>query len=104
LFCIAVLTGCSTGSGAITQPALQPLNCDKLAGMAIPADAIRLPTKGGTVTEAVVAAAAGTGTAALSEYCKVTAAIAPMDPSAPNIMFRVAMPTSWNNKVVMFGG
>jgi hypothetical protein len=30
--------------------------------------------------------------------------IAPVDPTAPNILFQVGLPESWNQKVVMFGG
>jgi feruloyl esterase len=75
-----------------------------MAGMKIPAEAIGLPTTGGAVTEALVVAAAGTGPAATPEYCRVTGTIAPVDPSAPNIIFRVALPSIWNQKVTMFGG
>jgi len=92
---------CASAATVKERPALR---CEQLAGLAIPADAIGLPTSGGKVTEAVVVPAAGTGAAALPEYCKVTAAIAPVDPSAPDIMIRVAMPTVWNHKVLMFGG
>jgi feruloyl esterase len=85
-------------------PAPVALTCQQMAGMTIPAASIGLPTTGGTVTEALVVAAAGTGAAAIPEYCRVTGTIAPVDPAAPNITFRVALPTSWNSKVVMFGG
>lgn len=95
------LAGCGSEPQAATPT---PTACEQLAGMPIPADQIGLPTSGGAVIEAVVVAAAGTGPAALPEYCRVTAAIAPVDPAAPNIMFRVAMPTAWNRKAVMFGG
>jgi feruloyl esterase len=78
--------------------------CDQLAGMSIPASAIALPTSGGTVTTAVLTAPSGTGAAAIPEYCLVTGTIAPVDQAAPNITFRVALPTEWNSKVVMFGG
>src|SRR5204863_6269748 len=66
--------------------------------------AFALPTSGGTVTDAVVTAASGTGAAAMPEYCRVTGTISPVDTNAPNITFRVALPTNWNSKVVMFGG
>lgn len=75
-----------------------------MAGVTIPASAIGLPTTGAKVTEALVVPAAGTGAAATPEYCRVTGAIAPVDSSAPNIIFRVALPTAWNNKAAMFGG
>jgi len=63
-----------------------------------------LPTTGGTVTTAVVVAASGTGATAIPEYCLVNASISPIDSAAPKILFRVALPTVWNSKVVMFGG
>ena len=81
-----------------------PKACAELVGMAIPASAIALPTTGGKVTAATVTAATGTGAAALPEYCNVLGSIAPVDPNAPSINFRLALPTTWNKKVVMFGG
>lgn len=96
-----------TDSGGVQDPPLrrpQPLTCSQLAGLAIPADAIGLPTSGGTVTAAVVVAASGTGAAATPEYCQVSASIAPVNRSAPDIRFQLALPTRWNAKAVMFGG
>lgn len=84
--------------------AVAPLTCQQLAGSTIPASAIGLPTRGASVTSATVVAAAGTGAAALPEYCRVVATIASVDPAATNIVFNVALPTTWNSKVVMFGG
>ena len=100
----AALAACGGGSDTPPPTAATPKTCDALVGMAIPASAIGLPTRGGTVTAATVVAAAGTGAAATPEYCNVTASIAPMDATAPSIMFRLALPTAWNGKAVMFGG
>jgi feruloyl esterase len=72
--------------------------------MAIPANAIGLPTTGGAVTSATLVPAAGAGAAFVAEYCRVSAQISPVDPTAPNILFRVALPTSWNQKGLMYGG
>jgi feruloyl esterase len=91
----ATLAGCGGSDDDAT-----PLACADLNGMAIPASAIGLPTSGGAVTEAKVVAAAG----AVPEHCLVSGRIAPVDTAAPNILFRTALPTTWNNKVVMFGG
>ena len=88
----------------VAPVAAQPLECKDMAGMAIPASAIALPTTGGSVTEAVVVPAAGTGAAAVPEYCRVTGTIAPVDATAPKITFRLALPGNWNQKVTMFGG
>ena len=93
------------GGGGDPAPATaQPLACGSLVGMAIPASAIGLPTTGGTVTSAVVVPAAGTGNATVAEHCLVNASISPVDATAPKIMMRVALPTSWNSKVLMYGG
>ena len=105
-----VLTACggsSGDSGQLAAPntsATSPLTCAQLPGTVIPASSIGLPTSGGTVTSASTVAASGTGTSAVPEHCLVTGSISPFDKTAPNIQFRVALPTAWNSKVVMFGG
>ncbi|MCR5867336.1 MAG: tannase/feruloyl esterase family alpha/beta hydrolase [Aquincola tertiaricarbonis] len=106
---LAALTACGgDGDGdddnEPAPPVATPRACADLAGLAIPASAIGLPTQGGAVTEAVVVPAAGAGVAALPEYCRVTGSIAPIDTTAPSIVFRVALPAAWNGKAVMFGG
>jgi carboxylesterase type B len=73
-------------------------------GTVIPAASISLPTSGGVVTSAAVVAASGTGPKAIPEYCAVAGKISPIDTTAPDILFKVAMPTVWNSKVMMFGG
>jgi feruloyl esterase len=80
--------------------AVAQTTCASLAGMAIPAGAIGLPTTGGTVTSAAVVAA----TATVAEHCLVNAAIFPVDAAAPRILLRIALPTSWNQKALMYGG
>jgi Tannase and feruloyl esterase len=106
----ALLAGCGGGGDDSTPPATgsapaaTPLTCTQLAGMALPASSIGLPTTGGTVTTAVLTTAAGTGVTATPEYCLVNGSISPVDSTAPNILFRVALPTVWNGKAVMFGG
>ncbi|WP_151638703.1 tannase/feruloyl esterase family alpha/beta hydrolase [Noviherbaspirillum aerium] len=104
------LAACGGSSGDSVQAsspntsAALPLACSQLANTAIPAASIGLPTSGGTVTAASVVPASGTGATAIPEHCLVTASISPVDKTAPNIQFRVALPTVWNSKVVMFGG
>ena len=65
---------------------------------------MELSTSGGEVTAATVVAASGSGAAAIPEHCLVSGRIAPVDSEAPDILFRVALPTDWNSKVLMFGG
>lgn len=96
------LSGC--GNNSLNPPAATPLSCAQLAGKTIPAASIGLPTTGATVTAAVTMPASGTGAQATGEYCLVSGAINPVDPAAPQIKFQVAMPTVWNNKIMMFGG
>ena len=72
--------------------------------MTIVAASIGLPTTGATVTSAVLVPAAGTGVAAVADYCKVLGDINPVDSSAPKIKFQVNLPVNWNHKAMMFGG
>jgi feruloyl esterase len=91
-------------AGTATLAAAQTSPCTALVGMAIPAGAIGLPTTGGAVTSATPVTASGTGAGLVAEYCRVSGSIFPVDPAAPNILFRVALPTAWNQKALMYGG
>ena len=82
-----------------TVEAQGPSTCAQLSGTSIPASAIGLPTSGATVTSASTASTPGAG-----EYCKALVAIHPVDPKAPDILAQVNLPTSWNQKALMFGG
>ncbi len=98
------------GDGGGAPPAAPPppaqtaLTCDQLKGMTVAASAIALPTSGATVTATRTVAATGSGATAVPEYCEATGEIAPVDATAPKIRFQVALPTQWNQKIVMFGG
>ncbi len=98
--------GNNTTTTAVTPPppVATAMTCAQLTSVAVPASSIGLPTTGATVTTATTVAASGTGATALPEHCLVTAAIAPVDPTAPSIVFKLALPTTWNGKVVMYGG
>jgi feruloyl esterase len=103
----AIVLACGGGGGSsVTSDAApaQPKSCTELAGMTIPASAIGLPTTGATVTSATVVPASGTGASAVAEYCQVNASILPSDSAAPKINMRVALPTNWNGKGLMYGG
>jgi len=52
----------------------------------------------------ITPAAPAGGGAAGQPYCLVSGEIAPVDPTAPNIDFEVALPTNWNTKALMMGG
>jgi hypothetical protein len=78
--------------------------CLQLASLKIPATAIGLPTQGSLVTTAQWIAASGSGSTAIDAHCMVSAKIMPVDPTAPNIEWQLALPKNWNSKVVMLGG
>jgi Tannase and feruloyl esterase len=73
--------------------------CAALAGLRIPAPVMSLPTTGGRVTAVSVVADPVRG-----EYCQADADLFPVDPAAPAIKLRVALPRAWNHKAMMFGG
>jgi hypothetical protein len=88
----------STGSGhSTTVP-----DCAGLAQLRIPASVMSLPTTGGRVESTSVITRVVSGQTIT--YCQVDAAISPVDPSAPDIGLRVALPHGWNRKAMMFGG
>ncbi|GAA1749453.1 tannase/feruloyl esterase family alpha/beta hydrolase [Streptomonospora arabica] len=76
--------------------------CAELEGREIPASAISLPTRGGSVT-AASAVTEAVGRESVS-YCRIDAALHPVDTSAPDIGMRLAVPVEWNRKTMMFGG
>ncbi|WP_372658010.1 tannase/feruloyl esterase family alpha/beta hydrolase [Hydrogenophaga sp.] len=100
----STLIACGGSDPAEPVPVAQPLSCAQLVGHAIPASAIALPTSGASVQTATLVATSGSGAATIPEHCLVVGRIAPVDATAPEIRFNVALPTAWNNKALMFGG
>ena len=101
------LTGCggsfTTTAGAVPVVAtVTAPTCAQLNGMKVPVGSIGLPTTGAVVTSTSSIAANTAGT--IGAYCLVSGNITPVDPTAPNIMFQLALPTTWNKKIMMFGG
>lgn len=88
---------------AIAQPTLAA-SCSELNGAQMPAAAIMLPTSGATVTAAAAVPGGGTAPQTFGPYCELDVAIAPVDPSAPTIKMKIALPDAWNQKAMMFGG
>jgi alpha-beta hydrolase superfamily lysophospholipase len=84
--------------------AAEPLPCEQLAGLAVAADAIALPTRGATVTSAKLVPAGGTAPKTFGDYCLVAGEIQSVDSAAPPIKFQVALPAQWNRRVLMLGG
>jgi hypothetical protein len=101
---LVVASAASTCGIGATLPAARSGACERLQGFVVPASEIGLPTSGASVTAVKEVAASGSGSAALPDYCEVTGKISPVDRSAPDIDFAVALPAQWNDKVVMFGG
>src|SRR6185295_760256 len=85
------------------RAAAPSVTCVSLTGMAITAADIGLPTTGATVTTATLVPANAAGNSN-GEYCLVRGAIHPVDPTAPNILIEVNLPTSWNRKGLQLGG
>jgi hypothetical protein len=77
--------------------------CATIKDMYIRPQAIGLPTSGAVVT-ATTFVPATAGVSNLGEYCRVEGGIRPVDPTAPEIRFRINLPTAWNGKAVQFGG
>ncbi|MCR6650157.1 MAG: tannase/feruloyl esterase family alpha/beta hydrolase [Cellvibrionaceae bacterium] len=101
--CFVVLLAPATALHA-QQARARPLPCAQMQGLSVPAGAIGLPTGGAQVSEAVVVPAAGSNASTTPEHCRLTGTIAPVDPLAPRITFRVVLPVAWNGKAMMFGG
>lgn len=94
----------ATATPAPAAPPAATVSCAELAGLTVPAKEMGLPTSGGRVTAATTVAPGGAGNAAHGAFCQVDLAIAPVDPAAPEIRMRLALPEQWNGKAVMFGG
>ena len=97
------------GSGGLAAQGLTPkTECAAMKDKAIPATAIGLPTKGAVITAAALTAASAAPAdrpwAGAPEYCDLTGSIAPVDPKAPSILFRISVPTAWNQKSWHVGG
>jgi Tannase and feruloyl esterase len=88
-------------SSAQAQPTTDSREyCANAVGVQIGAANIGLPTVGATITATQFVDATET----LGEYCRVDGAIYPIDPTAPDIRFRVNLPTDWNGKALGMGG
>ena len=77
-------------------------DCAALDQMTIPASVMSLPTHGGRVTSTSVKTSVISGRTV--QYCQADADIFPVDPAAPAIKMRAALPYGWAGKAMMFGG
>jgi len=62
----------------------------------VPASALAVAERGPTPPSRI--------TPAMPSFCKVLGRIAPIDASAPPIMFQVNLPLAWNGRSVQYGG
>ncbi len=108
--CVAamVLAGLLAGCGskepvaANVQPSASE-SCSKLSGLKIAAADIGLATQGADVTAASLVLATDAENKN-GEFCKVLAAIHPVDTTAPDINVEVNLPSTWNGKALQLGG
>jgi feruloyl esterase len=109
----APLAGCAPPPASVADP---QASCAALTAAPIDAQAIDLPTRGARIDAATreapaalkVAERAPTPAAAITsatpQFCKVLGRIAPVDASAPPILFQINLPTQWNGRLVQYGG
>src|SRR4051812_16479709 len=94
----------ATGS-PLAQSSTQPREagarqrCVALQGIAIPRDAIGLPTNGAVVVSASLMMPSDAGNSN-GEFCKALGSILPVDPTAPDIKFEINLPANWNNRLL----
>ncbi|MCG6538719.1 tannase/feruloyl esterase family alpha/beta hydrolase [Pseudomonas sp. KSR10] len=88
---------------AIAQPTFAA-SCSEMTGTQIPAAAIALPTSGARVMSATSVPGGGSAPQTFGPYCDLNVEVAPVDPSAPTIKMRIALPEQWNSKAMMYGG
>jgi Tannase and feruloyl esterase len=97
-----LLAGTTLGPGLATATTVTVPRCAELGQVKIPASVMSLPTTGGRVTSTSVVTSVISGKTIT--YCQVDADIFPVDPAAPSIKMRAALPHDWNRKAMMFGG
>src|ERR1700684_4352186 len=99
-----LIAALAIAGNAAFADALSEAQCAQLAGLRIPAASIGLPTEGAVISAAQWIPASGSGATATSEYCLASGRIMPIDSTAPNIQWQIALPKNWNSKIVMLGG
>jgi feruloyl esterase len=113
LWLLALGLACSGLAEARAQPAATtPLSrCEDLAGAAIQAAAIGLPTGGAVVTQARRTAELpprphpdGEWAQPIPAHCNIRGEIRPVDPAAPPILFNLNLPFRWNGHALQSGG
>lgn len=112
---VALLAGAALLGACAHQAPVGPVaiqQCESLAGLAIPASAIGLPTRGATIVSAERAGEVAPYKDPEGEHllptparCVVLGRIAPVDAAAPPINFAVNLPlANWNGRALQSGG
>jgi len=108
LFLPFVLISSTYAGGKNAAANLKPkIGCSAMQGQKIPASKIALPTNGATIISATLDPGSGDSVPHANfvpPFCKIDGAIAPLDPSAPPINFRVDVPVNWNQKAIQLAG
>lgn len=99
---LAAATALLASSMSVRPAEAAGIRCEALAGTAVPAAVISLPTNGGRVTSASQVTETVGGRSVT--YCRIDASLFPVDRSAPAIGMRLALPRDWNGRSMMFGG
>lgn len=107
-----LLAGCATTAPEAPLPSADALKaaCPALQGLALPANAIGLPSGPVSITSATFVPAApareagGALQPATPDHCRVLGRIAPRTASAQPILFLLNLPLAWNGKALQYGG
>ncbi|MGZ3314411.1 MAG: tannase/feruloyl esterase family alpha/beta hydrolase [Caulobacteraceae bacterium] len=94
-----VLLGAVVLVPAAARAAIDEGGCAALAKARVEASAIGLATTGATIETAALADDPPNG-----RFCRVSGAIHPVDPQAPDIRFQLNLPAEWNGKALQIGG
>lgn len=87
----------SASKVSVSDPAAR---CAEFLNHRVPSSAFGLPTDDAVVTKvALVKYQTGNGT-----YCRLKGAINAKNDEAPQILFQVNLPNTWNRKTVLYGG
>ena len=102
VICAIALVGCGGSDDTSESPQAKTAQqlCEELNGTQVEAAAIALPTKGATVTTATFKVSTST----MPEHCLVSGTINSVDPAAEPITYNVALPSTWNKRMVQLGG
>lgn len=107
--------GTTTGPKSLSLGGNPATACAALVAP-VAASAIGLPSGAATIDSATLVPASALAVAergptppsritpAMPSFCKVLGRIAPIDASAPPIMFQVNLPLAWNGRSVQYGG